>query len=230
MVGGALLACADVKPVEMLFLGPYELTFQVDRAAEKYRRQLELDVSQQGQLPDGQFRLRVVVCDPPFEIPGFADSKGFWLHPVHAKPEGRRKILRTQVFTGIVQALSFIARQRSRLIVGLGQGALIAALLGLPLVVEAACRARITTDRELLDIRRSWAGVSGALAYDPVMLPQRSEWEEIVLAVPEIAMIQPRGFRRLVIASEGYSRTKGAFARALAAAIGTVCVAPGDPV
>ena len=62
------------------------------------------------------------------------------------------------------------------------------------------------------------------------MLPQRSEWEEIVLAVPEIVMIQPRGFRRLVIASESYSRTKGAFARALAAAIGTVCVAPGDPV
>ena len=124
-----------MKPIEMLFLGSFQFAFQADKAGEEHRKQLEADLGQRAQLPLSQIRLRVIVCDPPFEIPGPVDAKGYWMRPSHPKPDDRRKLLRKHVFTGVAQALGFIARQRSRLLVGLGQGALITATLGLPLVV-----------------------------------------------------------------------------------------------
>ena len=151
---------SDVKPVELLFLGPYQSSCWVDKVAEEHRRRLQSEMSKEGPWSPGDLRLRLKVCEPPFEIPGTTDGKGYWMRPVHAKSEERKKLLRKRIFTGVAQALGFIARQRSRLLVGLGQGAFITAMLGLPLVVEAACRARIVTDRELLDLRRSWAGVA----------------------------------------------------------------------
>ena len=72
-------------------------------------------------------------------------------------------------------------------------------MLGLPLVVEAACRARIVTDRELIDVRRAWSGVEWLMIFDPVMMTARSDWKEVVEAVPEILMTQPRGIPRAVI-------------------------------
>ena len=81
---------------------------------------------------------------------------------------------------------------------GVGQGGVISILLGLPLVVEAACRARIVTDRELLDIRRAWSGVEALIASDPMIMPQRTNWSELQAAIPELTMIQPRGVPRLV--------------------------------
>ena len=118
-------------------------------------------------------------------------------------------------------------RQRARVVLGVGQGGLICILLGLPLVVEAACRARIVADRELLDIRRAWSGITALVVSDPIMLPQRSSWPELQAAIPELTMIQPRGVPRIVFASDAFLRK--AYATHLAAAAGTVSVSPGDP-
>ena len=139
------------------------------------------------------FVVRAINCDPPFDIPSAVDGKGYWLRPIHAQDDGRRKILRKQLFTGVVLALSALVRQQSRVVLGYGQGGLVAAMLSMPLVVEASCRARIVTDVEMLDIRRAWAGLEWIIVVDPLVLPQRTEWSEVTKAVPELLIIQPGG-------------------------------------
>ena len=52
--------------------------------------------------------------------------------------EARVKILRKQMFTGLSAVLQHATRWKPDLIVGYGQGGLLAALAALPLVVEAA--------------------------------------------------------------------------------------------
>eukprot|EP00969_Alexandrium_andersonii_P120260 5316659-Alexandrium_andersonii.AAC.1 len=59
--------------------------------------------------------------------------------------------------------MGFVVRRRPRFILGIGQGALIAVLLATPLVVEAACRARIVTGDEMRAMRQAWAGVVACL-------------------------------------------------------------------
>eukprot|EP00969_Alexandrium_andersonii_P118816 5253565-Alexandrium_andersonii.AAC.1 len=68
----------------------------------------------------------------------------------------------------------------------------------MPLVVEAACRARIVTSEEMRAVRQAWAGVVGCLGVDPVVLAQRSSQVELRAAVPEILLNQPRGVLRAV--------------------------------
>ena len=79
------------------------------------------------------------------------------------------------------------------MVVGIGQGGLIASQMARPLLLEAACRARVATARELIDIRRSWAGVASLIAVNPVVLRSRTDYSELLAAVPEVHMIQPRG-------------------------------------
>eukprot|EP00969_Alexandrium_andersonii_P293793 12984548-Alexandrium_andersonii.AAC.1 len=59
--------------------------------------------------------------------------------------------------------MGFVVRHRPRFVFGIGQGAPIAVLLAMPLVVEAACRARIATSDEMRAMRQAWAGVAGCL-------------------------------------------------------------------
>ena len=53
--------------------------------------------------------------------------------------------------------LTEVIRHQPKLIVGLGEGGLVAALASLPLALEAACRARVLTDQQMYTIRRSWS-------------------------------------------------------------------------
>ena len=58
-------------------------------------------------------------------------------------------------------------------------------------------------------------------------MPQRSEYEELHAAVPEIEFVQPRGVFRLVVQSNS-SYHKHAFGRALAQAAGVASWSPDD--
>ena len=117
----------------------------------------------------------------------------------------------------VLAALSFVVRFRPRVIVGVDQGALISALMTFPLLNEAAVRTRTTTGPEQTNIRRAWAGVAAIVSVNPVMLPQRSKFEEIAAAVPEILGSQPRGIYSVMVQS-GTSANKQAFGAALAKA------------
>ena len=97
--------------------------------------------------------------------------------------------------------LGWVARHRPSIIIGHEQGGTIAALSALPLVLEAACRARIVTTSEIGVIRQAWAGVRGIFVISPILLPQRTEFKELVAAIPEMQFMQPRGVMRTVIQS-----------------------------
>eukprot|EP00969_Alexandrium_andersonii_P134228 5937578-Alexandrium_andersonii.AAC.1 len=63
--------------------------------------------------------------------------------------------------------MGFVVSQRPPFILGIGQGALTAVLLAMPVVVEAACRTRTVTSEEMRATRQAWAGVVGCLGVDP---------------------------------------------------------------
>jgi hypothetical protein len=77
------------------------------------------------------------------------------------KDEERRKLLRKQVFNGLVTMLVVIGRERRQLVLGLELGRTGCALASLPLVIETACRARAVPPDELKTIRQAWGGVRG---------------------------------------------------------------------
>ena len=102
---------------------------------------------------------------------------------------------------------------------GLEQGGLIATLLSRPVILETACRARIAESTQMSMIRQAWAYVSVIIAINPMMLPQRSDFDEVTAAIPEVKFAQPRGMMRTVIQG-GNSYVRKKFGDALGLAIG----------
>ena len=186
-------------------LGPYASAAHSQTVCEKTRDTLE----------DGLgHKLQVHQAEPPFDVQESVEGTCFWVRPIAAKPDARRKLLRKQILTSIMAALAAVVRYRPRIIVGVGQGALISALMTYPLLMEAACRYRITTSKEMTDIRQAWAGVAAIISVNPVMLPQRSDYQELLAAIPEISFLQPRGIFSTVLQS-GTNKSKNEFGSAL---------------
>ncbi len=144
-------------------------------------------------------RITWVECDPPYEVEDRVLPASFWVRPHDKDAEKRRLLLRKQIFASLVQVLGAVVRYRPRIIIGAEQGALIAALCARPLVIEVACRTRIVTSFEMASIRSAWAGVVAAIAVDPLLLPQKSEMNDIRAAVPEAGFEQPWGIRPVMV-------------------------------
>ena len=164
-------------PVKALFLAPFAITSEVERKCSLWRDKMEKALN---------VRLRMVIGDPPFDIPEDIDGLGYWVKPVAGKEDARRKILRKQIMTSLVLVLGYVVRHRPRILIGVEQGGLIAALCGQPLLLETACRLRIVTTAEMKNIREAWAGVAAIVSCNPLFLPQRSFMDEIHAAVPEL--------------------------------------------
>ena len=173
------MIAAGLKPC-ILFLGGYMAEEYEDRRAEFWR-----DHAHHGL----RVRVKLVRGDPGFDRDGEIDGQCYWVRPVAFKPEDRRKLLRKQIFASLVLVLGYVVKYQARLIMGEGQGALIAALMSLPLVQEAACRARIVTSEEMRAFRDAWARVAGILVIDPAVMPSRSDSKEVREAVPEMRLI-----------------------------------------
>ena len=134
-----------------------------------------------------------VLLDAPFQMDNSLDGAQFWLRLTGRSPEERRKELRRQGFTGLAALLAGAVRWGPDVIAGIGQGGLITALAALPMVVEAACRTRVVTPEEMREYRRAWGRVRALIIADPVLLLQRSSWEEVLEAFPEATKVQPAG-------------------------------------
>ena len=109
---------------------------------------------------------------------------------------------------------------------------------GIPLVLEAACRARIVTPAEMKDFRKSWAMVKALICVNPIVLPQGASkvgpgGEDVLKfltsALPELLRVQPTGIYREVI-STGQCNQKEfvkRFATLIAAPAETDCFRTG---
>ena len=132
--------------MRVLFLPPYAAPSIIDAQVTKWRALLEEYL---------KCRVRIVVSDLPFLTDNDINSKGYWLRPHAPTEDARKRLFRKQILNSMITVLAHVVRHQPRLIIGCGQGGLIASLAGLPLVLETACRARIVTDREMLAIRKS---------------------------------------------------------------------------
>ena len=162
---------------------------------------------------------------PPYEDDNALDPVGFWFRPYVAKADDRRKLMRKQIFASLVSILHDVVKHRPVIIVGAEQGGLMSLIFARPLVLEAACRARIVTSRELLEIRKAWTGVVAVIGVNPLVLPQRTQFAEFVDAVPEFVLAQPQGIMRLPMIKPGTVRSMHkVFVQALSEALGTTAL------
>ena len=167
-------------------------------------------------------KVKLVVADFPYELESGVGCKGYWTKPTYPTMDGRRKLLRKQLNCSMVMMRTEVIRHQPKLILGLGQGGLIAALGSLPLALEAAFRARLLTDQQMCTIRKSWSKVAGVISVDPLILPQNTSHAALLEALPEIGWLQPRGIFRAMFSEEN-NYSKKDFCAELAASMGTVC-------
>eukprot|EP00973_Karenia_brevis_P056547 7866011-Karenia_brevis.AAC.1 len=66
------------------------------------------------------------VADPPFQTDGI-DCKGYWLKPDAKEYMRRVRRLKSQLSSALITLLNAVERTRPRLIVGEGQGGVVAA-------------------------------------------------------------------------------------------------------
>ena len=120
-------------PVVVLFLPPSSVHEVVDGWVTKVHKVLKEHVKRP---------FRINVGEPPFvdegpeEIPFYIKIKS------QQSADAKRKQLGRQIFQGVVQIVAEVSKHQPQIIVGVGQGALLALLCTRPLLVEAACRAR----------------------------------------------------------------------------------------
>ena len=148
-------------------------------------------------------KLRWTLAVPPYqddEAKNCIDPAYYFLRPYSHSPVHRRKLFRKEILASVVSVLTDVVSCGARVLFGAEQGADIAACLSKPLVVEAACRARLMTAQEMHRIRSSWSAVVGIVAISPLVMPQQVTWEEFLEAVPEFAFEQPAGQLFSVIA------------------------------
>ena len=123
-----------------------------------------------------------------------------------------------------MRVLAQISRYQPRLLIGRGQGGVMAGLMGMPRIVELAVRLRAPIDREIKDYRASWSRVGGLIAVEPQIAPDcsRHSIKELVEVVKELVMVQSRQVYRAVIQTSVYKQTAQAtFNHKFAAKIGS---------
>ena len=152
------------------------------------------------------------VVDPPYSTDDFS-CKGYWVRPVARTNETRTKLLRKQTFASLITMMQYVTRWKPDIILGVGQGAFIAGMSTKPLVLEAACRSRVTPLEVMREYREAWANVRAIVLVNPSIMPQRTLLDELKKALPEVERLQPAGVPCEILISRGYLYS--AFARSL---------------
>ena len=130
--------------LRVLFLGPFALTDEVAELSRNWSRKLTSGLG----CP-----VHLVIGDPTYSEMDI-ECKGFWFRPHAKKREEQVRKLRTQILAGEIHLLGLISKHRPRVVLGAQQGGVIAALAGLPLLLETACRLRAVPHSELAEFRR----------------------------------------------------------------------------
>ena len=154
------------------------------------------------------------VAEPPYSTEDL-DCKGYWMRPVARSDDARVKTLRKQIFASLISVMDHVTRWKPDIILGIGRevGGVIAAAIVRPLVLEAACRSRVTPLEVMREYREAWSNVRAVVIVDPVIMPQRTELTRLVKALPELTRLQPAGVPCEILLSKGHFY--GEFARGL---------------
>ena len=196
------------RRVKILFRPPYRTPENVALERAALCRALEREF--------GGCRIDMIDVEPSFEEP--MTGEFYWMAPYARQPAEAKKRFRKQALAGIITVLRAVGRLLPDFIVGVQQGAMIAALCSNPLLLEVATRQRVATDSELVQLRAGWPRVRGILAIHPYVTVAHSTMERILEALPEVS-----GSRRVLTCAitSGPTSTERKFAEGLAQALGS---------
>ena len=135
-------------------------------------------------------------------------------------PPRRARLYRRDLLTGASHALREMSSRGANVVIGCGQGGLIATLLGHPLVVEAALSSKAVSAEDALAVARAWVDIRLALVVAPWMLKCVKSTRDLRLAVPELFAPVPEGHPRwscvgLLRGIAGFDNPHHAFAEEL---------------
>ena len=125
-------------------------------------------------------------CYGPFE-----DDEGCCSHfdgAVERLPAGNKKNkrMRVDLLTSCAKVLREVAAYKPDLILGFGQGGVVAALLRWPLVVELTLQARNLQTKEVREIGSSWGRIKAAWSVNPRVWRTQLGATEVKEAIPEL--------------------------------------------
>ena len=100
----------------------------------------------------------------------------------------RTQKLRRDVLTGLTKAVREIARVKPQLVIGIGQGAVIALLLRKPRICETSLSIKVVQVEEMKNsgMSEAWQGVQAILAVVPQIFKARSNLKMVIVALPEL--------------------------------------------
>ena len=133
------------------------------------------------------------VCEPSFRDDM---HQGFWFDPEPQRtpsPEHRTKRLRRDLLTGLAVAVRELGRIKPQLVIGLGQGGVLALLLSRPRICEVALRSKVAQVAEMkaTGMSEAWQGVQSILVRVPQVFKARSSGKMLTDALPEL--LKPPG-------------------------------------
>jgi hypothetical protein len=189
-----------VKPtVKALYVGPFVLDGVLRRKCQYWEDRLSREFDME---------LQMEVAPPPFATDD-VECKGYWLNPQGRTYEQRVKKLKSQISCAQVFLLTEVERARPRILVGEGQGGVVVAMSGFPVILERACRDRAVTQHQMETFRKAWSGVTSLLVIDPTIIPTTNNlrtvpFELLKDAHPAMNWLQPRNSRRAIMMTQSY--------------------------
>ena len=127
----------------------------------------------------------MVPIDPPFQD---ALGNGMFFEPqvLGGNPDRIPRRLRRDFLTSVVTAIRGVCEHQSEVVFGLGQGAVVAAALALPRVLETALASKTVTHTEVADLARAWSRLRAVHMLAPCLTKALSEVRRLEAAVPEL--------------------------------------------
>ena len=128
------------------------------------------------------------VCEPSFRDDM---HQGFWFDPEPQRTpnlEHRVRRLRRDCLTGIAKAIRELARVKPQLVLGIGQGGVMALLLSRPRICETALRNKVVqaTEMKATGMSEAWQGVQAILVGVPQIFKARTSLKMLTDAMPEL--------------------------------------------
>ena len=174
-----LMAGAGVSPiVKVLYVPDYvPMSLRVQVTSKLYR-----DLSRL--LPS--YEVRLAYAEGPFE-----DHEGVGAHfdktaLGHPSATKQAAALKVDMHAAVVKLGRHAAMHRPKLIIGEGQGALVAAGFAKPLLLEHALATRNVQEKEAHEIGQAWGNVMGVFVHAPRMSKTRVGQDKLELAVKEL--------------------------------------------
>ena len=152
--------------------------------------------------------IKLHIATPPLHTDDL-ESKGWWIKPDAHTHEKRVVKLKSQMCSALITLLTELEKVRPRVIIGMGQGAVVVAMSSFPVIMERACRDRAVTQHQMATFRQAWSGVTSLLVIDPTIHPTSNNaksvsFELLRAAFPEMMWNQPRNNKRAIYLSSGY--------------------------